>query len=70
MVSDKEMRGNVFYKSVQILAYADDIDIIGRTRKEPLPIWKGNKENASAYQSRKNNISHLQRKYAQTVLLI
>jgi hypothetical protein len=24
---------NHFYKSVQILAYADDIDIIGRTQK-------------------------------------
>ena len=26
------MRGAIFYNSVQILAYADDIDIIGRTQ--------------------------------------
>jgi len=26
-------RGNIFYKSVQVLAYADDVDIISRTPK-------------------------------------
>jgi hypothetical protein len=26
-------RGTIFYKSVQILAFADGIDIIGRTQK-------------------------------------
>jgi hypothetical protein len=26
-------RGTIFYKSVQILVFADDIDIIGRTQK-------------------------------------
>jgi len=25
-------RGSTFYKSIQILVYADDIDIIGRTQ--------------------------------------
>jgi sorting nexin-29 len=25
--------GSMFHKSVQILAFADDIDVIGRTRK-------------------------------------
>ena len=28
------IRGTIFYKSVQILAYADDIDIIGRTQSQ------------------------------------
>jgi hypothetical protein len=33
VVSDASIntRGTIFYKSVQILAFADDIDIIGRT---------------------------------------
>jgi sorting nexin-29 len=28
-----EKRGTIYHKSVQILAYADDIDIIGRTER-------------------------------------
>jgi hypothetical protein len=31
-------RGTIFYESVQILAFTDDIDIIGRTQKSL--IWK------------------------------
>jgi hypothetical protein len=28
-----EKRGKIYHKSVQVLAYADDIDIIGRTTR-------------------------------------
>jgi hypothetical protein len=31
--SGKEKRGTIYYKSVQILVYTDDIDIIGRTER-------------------------------------
>jgi sorting nexin-29 len=29
--SDIQIRGTIFYKTVQILAYADDIDLMART---------------------------------------
>ena len=29
-----QLRGNIYYKSVQLLAYADDVDIIGRTEAD------------------------------------
>jgi hypothetical protein len=53
------LRGTIFYKSVQILAYADDNDVIGmmqKAMKEAYQFGKGSKENASADQSRKNKI--------------
>ena len=32
--ADIQLRGNIYYKSVQLLAYADDVDIIGRTEAD------------------------------------
>jgi hypothetical protein len=37
------MRGTIFYKSIQILAYADDIDIIGRTQSAMIEAFKSRK---------------------------
>jgi hypothetical protein len=54
------VRGTIFYKSVQILAFADDIDIMGRMQKAMKEAFtnleKAVKKNASADQSRKNKI--------------
>jgi hypothetical protein len=33
------IRGTIFYKFVQILAYADDIDIIGRTQSAMIEVF-------------------------------
>jgi hypothetical protein len=32
--SDIERRGIIYYKSVQVLAYADDLDVIGRSERD------------------------------------
>jgi sorting nexin-29 len=43
-----QTRGTIFYKSVQLLAYADDIDIIGRLEHNIKITFKASKTAADA----------------------
>jgi hypothetical protein len=40
------IRGTIFYKSIQIIAYADDIDIIGRTQSAMIEAFNSLKKAA------------------------
>jgi hypothetical protein len=64
----------IFYKAVQILAYADGIDIIGRTQiamKEAFTnLEKAARKMHLQINQGKQNICQLPRKSAQMVLLI
>jgi len=67
------LRGKIFYKSVQILAYSDDIDIIGRTQEAMKETFTNldkavKKTHLQINQGKK--ICQLPKKSAQTVLLI
>jgi hypothetical protein len=64
------VRGTIFYKSVQILAYADDIDLIGRMQKA-VPIWKRQQRKCICISIKeKCSVCQLPKKSAQLVLLI
>jgi hypothetical protein len=68
------IRGSIFYNSVQILAHADDIDIIGKTEKAVKEAFtnleKATKKMHLQINQGKTKYIQLPRKSAQMVLLV